>query len=255
MNTVNLNQFQINEPAFSDASNHAAQKQSPAEILPAPVPPAPPVEILTETLMNYGFKASDENKAMLLLMLENGIPLTKENVLRMNQALKLTSSSEKALFVLHNNIKLTQANAAQLNELAGGQFKLNKQLSNLISAVEQLSDKDVAAQLRQIIFGAKPTQNFSAQTQISQTTEQIQAEMKQMQTSQETAQEKNFAQNLNAQNSQEKNFSQNSNLQTAQEKNFAQNLNAQNSQEKNFAQNLNAQNSQEKNFSQNLNAQ
>lgn len=114
---------------------------------------AVPVEILTETLLGYGYNATDENKAMLRLMLENGMPLTKENIARMNQALKLAGTPEKALFLLENNLKMTQANAAQLEALVSGQAKITAQLGNLLAAVEDMSDPVLKAQLKKIIAG------------------------------------------------------------------------------------------------------
>ena len=152
-----INNFPAYEPITLDtaAVNRQAQAQaqpeSSAPALPtAEAVPPTPEQVLADTLMGYGFKVTEENKAMLQLMLENGIPLTKENVQRMNQALKLTQSEDKALFILQNNMKLSQANAAHLDALVSGQFKLNKQLGGLLFAVEQLGDKALVGQLRQI---------------------------------------------------------------------------------------------------------
>ncbi|MCL1842590.1 MAG: flagellar hook-length control protein FliK [Defluviitaleaceae bacterium] len=111
------------------------------------------VEILADTLLSYGYKVTEANKEMLKLMLENGIPLTKENIQRVNQALKLSQSPDKALFLLQNKQRLTQANAAQLENLVSGQAKITNQLSNLLAAVEQLEDPALASQLKQILAG------------------------------------------------------------------------------------------------------
>ncbi|MCL2577462.1 MAG: hypothetical protein FWE27_05360 [Defluviitaleaceae bacterium] len=127
------------------------QTETPAEA--ATPQTAAPVEILTDTLLSYGYKVTEENKEMLRAMLENGIPLTKEGVGRMNQALKLTGSLEKALFMLQNNIRMTQANAAQLEGFVSGQTKITSQINNLLAAVEQLNDPALSTQLKQILAG------------------------------------------------------------------------------------------------------
>jgi len=121
-------------------------------------------ERLTEVLQGYAMKATPENVAMLQLMLENGIPLTKENILHMNHALKLTQSPDKAMFMIQNNMRLTQANANQLNGLVSGQTNITSQLLNLLSAIEQLSDSALATQLKQIIanHGAQQSQGTEA---------------------------------------------------------------------------------------------
>ncbi|MCL1845558.1 MAG: flagellar hook-length control protein FliK [Defluviitaleaceae bacterium] len=115
----------------------------------APLPP----EILTQTLLTYGYKATEENKSMLRLMLENGMPLTEKNIHRMNQALKLAQSPERALFMLQNNIRMTQANAALIEGFASGRTKISGQLSALLSAVDSMPDSALAGKLKQILTG------------------------------------------------------------------------------------------------------
>ncbi|MCL1862679.1 MAG: hypothetical protein FWF78_03835, partial [Defluviitaleaceae bacterium] len=115
--------------------------------------PTMPTAVMSETLLTLGFKNTEENQTMLKLMFENGIPLIKDNILKFNQAMKLTQSSNKALFMLQNDIKLTQANAQQLERLISGQAKITDQLHNLLSSVGQLDDKTLSSQLKQILTG------------------------------------------------------------------------------------------------------
>jgi len=131
----------------------AGATPSPAEATTQPaVTPMPP-EVLAEILLGYGYKSTEENKAMLKLMLENGLPLTKESIARMNQALKLTQTPQKALFMLQNNIKLTDANAELLEKLVNGQAKITDKLTTLANVIEQVKDPNVKAQLQQILAG------------------------------------------------------------------------------------------------------
>ncbi|MCL2839824.1 MAG: hypothetical protein FWE05_03540 [Defluviitaleaceae bacterium] len=108
-------------------------------------------ERLTELLRGYAMKATEENINLLKIMLENGIPLTKENILQMNQAMKLAGSQDNALFMMENNMRLTQSNAAQLDGFVSGQTKIMEQLSNLMKAIEQLQDKTLVTQLKQML--------------------------------------------------------------------------------------------------------
>ena len=109
------------------------------------------LERITDLLRSYNMKATEENIAMLKNMVENGIPLTKENIQKMNQAMKLTQNAEKALFLMQNNMRLTQANVAQLDGLVSGQFRITNQINHLLAAIDGLADKALVAQLRQIL--------------------------------------------------------------------------------------------------------
>ncbi|MCL2387451.1 MAG: hypothetical protein FWC89_07890 [Defluviitaleaceae bacterium] len=175
ISNVNYTSIPARDSAVLDASVKTAEgtaqanaaSPQPAVTAEAAIPqkPATSAEILAETLLSHGYKVTEENKNMLRLMLDNGIPLTKENIARMNQALKLAQSSDKALFMLQNNMRMTQANAAQLEGLVSGQTKITDQIKNLMSAVEQLADKELAAQLKQILSG---TGKATAQAETNQ---------------------------------------------------------------------------------------
>jgi len=137
-------------------------------VAPKELPPMQE-ERLVELLHSYSMKASEENKNILKLMLENGIPLTKENILKMNQAMKLAGNSEKALFMLENNMKMTIANAAILDSLSKGEVKITEQIKNIMDAIENLQDKTLATNLKQILEGnvQKPLQNVLIDEQIA----------------------------------------------------------------------------------------
>lgn len=129
-------------------------------------------EQLADILRSYGFKATDKNVSMLALMLENALPLTKENVVRMNQALKLTDSPEKALFLLQNGIRLTGANAAQLDGLVDGRIRVTEQINNLLNAISEIEDPALRTQLLRILSnvqGAQPSQTQAALAPQTQT--------------------------------------------------------------------------------------
>ena len=181
----NFPQVPPNTPKSTDIPQKTGETAPPTGAPPSTTGESPtqsqpaatfmPAEVLAETLLGYGYKATEENKAMLKLMLENGLPLTKESVARMNQALKLTQTPQKALFMLQNNIKLTDANANLLEKLVSGQSKITNKLATLTNVIEQVKDPEVKAQLKQILSGGETakttgeavsnTANESAQTQ------------------------------------------------------------------------------------------
>lgn len=185
---TDIGSFAIPRETLIKTQNAGAVAETllPAET-PAPAPAQVPTEtqsalaeILAETLLSYGYKVTKENKAMLRLMLENGIPITKENIGRMNQALKLSGSSAKAMFLLHNNMRMTQANAAQLEGFVSGQTKITNQISNLLATVEQLNDPALAAQLKQILAGnTSGSAEIAGQTEAAQSVVNVEAAVSQ----------------------------------------------------------------------------
>ena len=146
-------------PPTTDSNQTAPPTQALTTASTPTTIPTMPAAAISETLLTHGFKNTEENQTMLKQMLENGIPLTKENIQKMNQAMKLTQSSDKALFMIQNNMKLTQANAQQLEGLVSGQTKITNQLNNLLSAVEQLDNKILSEQLKQVLTGKTTDEN------------------------------------------------------------------------------------------------
>jgi Fe2+ or Zn2+ uptake regulation protein len=139
-------------------THHSSASGKPLAETPSPpasVPSEPTVSAQTarldDVLRSYGFKVSDENRAILQLMSDNGIPLTHENVAKMNQAMKLTHAPDKALFLFNNGIRLTQANAAQLEGFAEGSTRITEQISRLLQAVADLPDTATARQVYQAL--------------------------------------------------------------------------------------------------------
>ena len=158
-NAENANAAKKSDASLASQNVESAQakpleNQARQETPPPPVPAdttATTTERVIEFLKNYNMKTSDENVAMLKHMAENGIPLTKENIQKMNQAIKLTQSQEKALFMMQNNIRLTQANVAQLDSLISGKFRITDQLSNLMAAIDGMDDTALASKLKNIL--------------------------------------------------------------------------------------------------------
>ena len=112
-------------------------------------------ERLAEILLGFGLKASEENISILRLLYENGFPLTKENFLKMNHALKLAGSSDKAIFLYENNMKMTAANLAMLDGIVSGKIKITRQLANLSEAINEINDPATKAKLTEVFSKEK----------------------------------------------------------------------------------------------------
>ena len=139
--------------------------------------PLPPPSVLTEVLLSYGLKATAQNVEILNLLLDNEITLSKENFIRMNQALRLTDSTEKALFLFLNGIKLTQANASQLDGLLDGRIRINELINNIMEALQDINDPAVKGQLMRIFSGLANMENLpltEGQPHIGQLQQQVQ---------------------------------------------------------------------------------
>ena len=126
---------------------------------------------LAAILHGFGLKASEENIGILRLLYENGLGLTKENFLKMNHALKLTGSSNKALFMYENNLKLSTANLAILDGIVSGKTKITLQLASLSEAINEMKDPELRVKLIEVFSREKEaldellpkTQNMASQ--------------------------------------------------------------------------------------------
>ena len=122
--------------------------------------PAVYSERFVKILYGFGLKASNENIAILRLMYENGIPLTKENLQKMNHALKLTGSREKALFMFENDMKFTAANSAMLNQIVNKSIKITNLLFDLFNSIASLENSGLKEKLTEIL--ARPKESIEA---------------------------------------------------------------------------------------------
>ncbi|MCL2707752.1 MAG: DUF6240 domain-containing protein, partial [Defluviitaleaceae bacterium] len=115
---------------------------------------------LAEILRSYGLAVTEKNVETLKLMLEHEIALTQNNVARMNQALKLADSTEKALFLFSSEIRLTQAGAAQLDLLSDGLFRIDEKLRELFASISEIADPALRDQLIKIFSSIDNAESF-----------------------------------------------------------------------------------------------
>jgi len=152
-------------PATDAPPATVPQETRGGEAARLPTIPLKQQELLTETLKQHGYKPTPENMEMLMKMLDGGVPLTKENITHMHQAMKMTGNNlERALFMLQNSIPVTPKNTALLNGLAEGQTKITQQIDNLLNSINNLQDPTLRATLTQLL--SKPLQNATGQTAV-----------------------------------------------------------------------------------------
>lgn len=137
-----------NQPNQPNLSNLPNLPNLPADL--AVTVPQSKMALLADTLQLYGYKASPENVQMLLHMLDSGLPLTKENIAAMHQALKMTANLDRAAFLLQNNIPVTAKNASILAEFSQGTGQINQQITTLLESIAQLKDATLQQNLLQL---------------------------------------------------------------------------------------------------------
>jgi len=96
---------------------------------------------LGDLLKTYNIKSTSENVRLMQMMLENRLPLDKDTFQRLNQALRLTGSEEKALFLVSQGIPLNASNVEILNSLLEGRLKLTGMLDDLARALSEPEGK------------------------------------------------------------------------------------------------------------------
>lgn len=95
-------------------------------------------EMLTGLLQMQGEKPTPQNLLLLNLMLDAGIPLTKENIESAFKAFKITRDTHQTLFLVQNNIPPTLKNANLLAAFTEGQSKIIERLGNAIEDIKQM---------------------------------------------------------------------------------------------------------------------
>lgn len=144
---------------YAAPSQQAARAETAAPLpseIDAVKPPPIVGERLAEMLLSFGLKASAENIAMLRLLYDNGHPLTKDNLLKLNHALKLAGEPDKAMFLFENQLKISASNLALLDGIVSGKAKITNMLDNLAQAVKGMrKTPDLMQKLEEILYRPK----------------------------------------------------------------------------------------------------
>lgn len=94
---------------------------------------------LAQALLAADFKVTPENLAMVEVLVNNGFSAKKENIVKMNQAQRLTKGDLRAaIFMLRNEMSLNEANAAILRAFAAGKENLAEHVAALARLVADL---------------------------------------------------------------------------------------------------------------------
>ncbi|WP_250277354.1 flagellar hook-length control protein FliK [[Clostridium] colinum] len=127
--------------------------------------------ILNNKINETSFSISDEELKILLssinqpinketlnqikALIQNGLPVNKENVQNMIRAMKIFKEYplEKSLFLIKNNITPTQNMCKQLDNYISKDISINKQIENILSDIENIdNNQDI---LKNIFNGTK----------------------------------------------------------------------------------------------------
>jgi len=105
---------------------------------------APRLKMMTEMLRLAGYKINDENLNLVSLLIDNKSAVTGETLRQMNRAVRLFGGdSDKAVFFFNNANAVTPANAAALDGLLTGGFKINAALEGIIDRILDIRDPAV----------------------------------------------------------------------------------------------------------------
>ncbi|MDR1538260.1 MAG: flagellar hook-length control protein FliK [Clostridiales bacterium] len=114
-----------------------------------------PEKDLIKLLKSIGLSQTEKELKMLDALLDNGFPLDRETVIKMNQALKLTNDMQQALFFLKNDMKPTKENLESLDFFKEG-GELSNEIMKLQDALESMPDKALSLFASKILSGAAP---------------------------------------------------------------------------------------------------
>ena len=95
--------------------------------------------MLSELFALAGLKTTPENMKMLQALIRSGLPAGPENLMKLNQAMKLLDNRlDAAMFLLRNDIVPSTQAAQMINGLANGDIRLSSQLQALMEEIASL---------------------------------------------------------------------------------------------------------------------
>ena len=98
--------------------------------------------MLIETLQNFSIKPDKLNIDIAKKLMDNGLPVTKENFQKMSQGLRIIDQDviTKTLFFIENDMPINNKNLNFLNNLLDGKASLNIELEKFINGFEHLDN-------------------------------------------------------------------------------------------------------------------
>ncbi len=95
------------------------------------------IKSIENTLKSLGYKTNEENIKMVNILIENDLPITKNNLQRLNQSLKLMgeTSIKESVFLIKNEIIPTTTNTDILKGYINGTTNIFESLNNILSAL------------------------------------------------------------------------------------------------------------------------
>lgn len=117
-----------NENSYDTQNNTEIQKTQPKRTEQSEI---------ENTLKSLGFKTNDENVKMVNTLINNDLPITKSNLQKLNQTLKLMgeNSEKEAIFLIKNEISPTVANTDILKGYLNGTTNISNSLNSVLTAL------------------------------------------------------------------------------------------------------------------------
>ena len=150
-------------------SNMPTAKTSIAEQKPASMSPSltaegmkqTPVQaqtikdMLTDALAASGFSTSKENIKLAMMLMEKSLPVNKETLTAIKQAMVLfgADNEAKALLLVLNSIKPNESTANMLNSYISGDVSLLGGLKNIANIISEIDDPKLKMELLKAALG------------------------------------------------------------------------------------------------------
>ena len=112
-------------------------------------------DMLKDALAASGFSTSKENIKLAMMLMEKNLPVNKETLTLIKQAMVLFGSENeaKALLLVLNAIKPTEAAANMLNSYISGDVSLLGNIENIASLISEIDDPKLKAELLKAVLG------------------------------------------------------------------------------------------------------
>lgn len=137
-------------PETLQEAAEAALQVTPAQL---------PENLLIDAIKLLGFTATKENVAIATALIQNGIPVTEDNMRQLNRGIKLTGDSRQAVFLLQNGLTVNTKNADTLDGMVSGRFTLLRELALVAEMVDALPDGPVKETLTDLLTGGEVTRD------------------------------------------------------------------------------------------------
>jgi len=108
---------------------------------------------IKDALTAMGINPNADNTRAAMALLENQVPITRENMQRMTQGVRHFGADalQKVMFFLENDMPLVPRLTSTLDALLEGQFKMAAQLGQIADGLRALPDTNLAGKIAEVL--------------------------------------------------------------------------------------------------------